>query len=185
MLDDEELLLALLNSTPTVKGTRTDGLEGSAGRAVARRFGGTGSPAQLRHLRRVRAALQRTVREGISSDDDLEPLLGNAVLAPEVTRGGIHWELRTDPDEELGVRAILAWSDVLSQLPGRLRACANAECTLFLIDHSRPGTARWCSMTTCGNRMKARAHASRHRERGGHAASAGDAHPGTPRAPSR
>ena len=31
------------------------------------------------------------------------------------------------------------------------------------IDHSRPGTAKWCSMSTCGNRMKVRAHARRTR----------------------
>ncbi|WP_326937864.1 CGNR zinc finger domain-containing protein [Frigoribacterium sp. Leaf415] len=54
-----------------------------------------------------------------------------------------------------------AWSSVTSTLPGRLRACANDECNLFLVDHSRPGTAKWCSMATCGNRMKARAHARR------------------------
>ncbi|MEV0277804.1 CGNR zinc finger domain-containing protein [Streptomyces sp. NPDC050610] len=27
------------------------------------------------------------------------------------------------------------------------------------VDHSRPGTARWCSKAACGNRMKARTHA--------------------------
>ncbi|MFJ9079539.1 CGNR zinc finger domain-containing protein [Streptomyces sp. NPDC102278] len=34
---------------------------------------------------------------------------------------------------------------------------------MFLIDHSRPGTARWCSMAVCGNRMKARTHARKRR----------------------
>src|SRR6478736_3317433 len=42
--------------------------------------------------------------------------------------------------------------------PGRLRPCANPECRLFLIDRSKPNTARWCSMAICGNRMKARRH---------------------------
>ena len=32
------------------------------------------------------------------------------------------------------------------QSPGRLRSCANDECRLFLIDHSKANTARWCSM---------------------------------------
>ncbi|MGN0119211.1 MAG: CGNR zinc finger domain-containing protein, partial [Streptomyces albidoflavus] len=54
-------------------------------------------------------------------------------------------------------------SRVTTELPGRLRPCANPRCNLFLIDHSRPGTARWCSMATCGNRMKARSHARRRR----------------------
>jgi predicted RNA-binding Zn ribbon-like protein len=35
------------------------------------------------------------------------------------------------------------------------------ECALFLIDPSKPNTARWCSMVVCGNRMKARRHYER------------------------
>jgi predicted RNA-binding Zn ribbon-like protein len=34
---------------------------------------------------------------------------------------------------------------------------------MFLIDHSKAGTARWCSMAVCGNRMKARRHYQRAR----------------------
>jgi predicted RNA-binding Zn ribbon-like protein len=34
---------------------------------------------------------------------------------------------------------------------------------LFLIDHSKPNKARWCSMAVCGNRMKARRHYERSR----------------------
>jgi predicted RNA-binding Zn ribbon-like protein len=56
---------------------------------------------------------------------------------------------------------VLAWGEVERDLPGRLRPCANDECRLFLIDRSRAGTARWCSMSGCGNRMKARRHYSR------------------------
>jgi predicted RNA-binding Zn ribbon-like protein len=34
---------------------------------------------------------------------------------------------------------------------------------LFLIDHSKASSARWCSMAACGNRMKARRHYQRTR----------------------
>ncbi|WP_412973700.1 CGNR zinc finger domain-containing protein [Mycolicibacterium setense] len=34
---------------------------------------------------------------------------------------------------------------------------------MFLIDRSKRNTARWCSMATCGNRMKARRHHQRAR----------------------
>jgi predicted RNA-binding Zn ribbon-like protein len=51
-----------------------------------------------------------------------------------------------------------AWDALRIASPGRLRACANSECQLFLIDRSKPNTARWCSMAICGNRMKARRH---------------------------
>ncbi|GAA2698041.1 CGNR zinc finger domain-containing protein [Actinoplanes palleronii] len=40
----------------------------------------------------------------------------------------------------------------------------NPECRLFLIDHSKPNSARWCSMAVCGNRVKARRHYDRVRQ---------------------
>ncbi|MEU8133994.1 CGNR zinc finger domain-containing protein [Streptodolium elevatio] len=45
--------------------------------------------------------------------------------------------------------------------PARIRRCANPECTLWFHDVSRNGRRRWCSMTGCGNRAKARAHYAR------------------------
>lgn len=48
----------------------------------------------------------------------------------------------------------------------RLRQCASSSCILFFIDDSRNGSRRWCSMSTCGNREKVRAHYERSRRRG-------------------
>jgi predicted RNA-binding Zn ribbon-like protein len=59
--------------------------------------------------------------------------------------------------------AVLAWDALARRSPGRLRPCANDECRLFLIDHSKANAARWCSMAVCGNRMKARRHYQRAR----------------------
>jgi DNA-binding HxlR family transcriptional regulator len=64
----------------------------------------------------------------------------------------------------LAVELVLAWADVKERMPGRLRPCGNPECRLFLLDRSRATTARWCSMKTCGNRLKARRHQVRTRE---------------------
>ena len=164
MVEDEALLLAVLNSAPVVAGARTDGLLGVAGAQLARRFGGTGSETELAHLRAVRDAVQAVVRGRAGPDATLGPLLGHAVLVPSVTRTGITWELETPEERRLAVRALLAWAAVVELMPGRLRACANSDCNLFLVDHSRPGTARWCSMATCGNRAKARTHARRRLE---------------------
>jgi predicted RNA-binding Zn ribbon-like protein len=58
---------------------------------------------------------------------------------------------------------VLTWDALRVSVPGRLRPCANPECRQFLIDHSKPNTARWCSMAVCGNRMKARRHYRRTR----------------------
>ncbi|HET8993567.1 MAG TPA: CGNR zinc finger domain-containing protein [Rhodococcus sp. (in: high G+C Gram-positive bacteria)] len=165
MVQDEDLLLALLNSAPIVDGKKVDGLQGSAGREFAQRFGGTGSKTEIAHLQQMRSALHEVIRDRGDAYAALGSLIRDAILAPEVTPTGIRWELHTPPAERLAVRAAMAWSNVTERLPGRLRPCANTECNLFLIDHSRPGSAKWCSMTTCGNRMKVRTHAHRRRER--------------------
>jgi len=44
----------------------------------------------------------------------------------------------------------------------RLKVCANETCQLCFYDSSRNRSGRWCSMATCGNRMKGRAYRLRH-----------------------
>lgn len=166
MVEDEELLLAVLNSAPVVNGESTDLLTGGAGDEVVARFDGTGSKIERDHLVAARECLQDAVRGRDEALGRLASTLEGVVLVPAVTPHGLVWEMRTHPDRRLAARALMAWSRVLMDAPGRLRACANEECNLFLIDRSRPGTAKWCSMATCGNRMKARAHASRKRQAG-------------------
>lgn len=162
MLHNEELLLSLLNSAPVIEGAPTDNLEGATGRDVARSWGGTGSANELARLRRVRQALQTIVRgDDEGAIGELAGILDDAVQTPRVTPDGVAWELQVPDDDRLAAGAVLAWSSVITEFPGRLRACANHECTQFLVDHSRPGTAKWCSMAVCGNRMKARTHARR------------------------
>jgi predicted RNA-binding Zn ribbon-like protein len=164
MLTDEELLLAVLNSAPVVDGRPTDDLEGDRGRELALSWGGVGSVDEAAQLRRARAALQAVTRgAGPEAIDELARVVEGAVRTPRVTYKGVVWDLVTADDDRLATAAVLAWSRVAELFPGRVRACANDECNLFLIDHSRPGTAKWCSMATCGNRMKARSHASRAR----------------------
>ena len=165
MLRDEELLLALLNSAPVVEGVPTDRLEGASARDLARSWGGTGSAKELTRLRRARQALQTVVREddGVAIKQ-LAGVLDDAVQTPRLTSDGVVWELHVAEDDRLAAEAVLAWSSVIHEFPGRLRACANDECTRFLVDHSRPGTAKWCSMAVCGNRIKARTHARRNKD---------------------
>jgi predicted RNA-binding Zn ribbon-like protein len=43
-------------------------------------------------------------------------------------------------------------------LAQRIRVCAAENCGLLLVDTSRPGKRRWCSMELCGNRAKLRTH---------------------------
>lgn len=46
-------------------------------------------------------------------------------------------------------------------LAGRIRVCASPTCGLLLVDTSRPGHRRWCSMQRCGNLAKVRNHRQR------------------------
>jgi len=45
-------------------------------------------------------------------------------------------------------------------LAARIRVCAAENCGLLLVDTSRSGARRWCSMEVCGNRAKVRTHRS-------------------------
>ncbi len=46
----------------------------------------------------------------------------------------------------------------------RLKVCPGRHCDWTFFDHSRNQTGRWCSMSVCGGRAKARSHYRRRRE---------------------
>ncbi len=159
--DDELVLLDLLNSTPVTGGGVVDLLDGEGAAGWAGQRGGTGSTAEAEHLRQVRDRLQAVVR-GAEPASVLMAALRDVRLLPEVSdTTGVSWRLDVDDDRRLATRALLAWGRLREEMPGRLRPCANDECRLFLLDRSRPNTARWCSMKACGNRLKARRHYQR------------------------
>jgi predicted RNA-binding Zn ribbon-like protein len=159
---DEELLLAVLNTTPTVAGKRTDCLaDPETARAWLARHADPGSREDLDLLRTTRDTLQALVRGGAAASE-LAPALAGVGYRAVVTDAGISWELTTPQTHALAARAAIAWDAVRRSAPGRLRSCENTdECSLFLIDHSKSNSARWCSMAGCGNRMKARRHYER------------------------
>lgn len=160
---DKAMLLALLNSTPVMRSQQLDELanETTATRTL-RGWGGTGTSAELATVRSARADLQAVVRAE-QPTDVLGAHLRGAAQVPMPVGGRLTWQLSAAPDQLLAVRAVLAFFALAHEAPGRLRPCENHTCRLFLIDHSRAGTGRWCSMAVCGNRMKARRHASRSR----------------------
>jgi predicted RNA-binding Zn ribbon-like protein len=139
-MDDVEALLALLNSTPVVDGVPTDTLaDGTA------------------PLRRIRDLLQAVV-SGTEDPSVLASALDGVHRVPRLDHDGVTWML---VGADLPARMVLAWAAVQEAFPGRLRPCGNDECHLFLLDRSRANRARWCSMATCGNRLKARRHHQR------------------------
>ena len=46
----------------------------------------------------------------------------------------------------------------------RLKACRAEDCEWAFVDHAKNQSRAWCSMSSCGNRAKARAHRERHRQ---------------------
>ncbi|MBR7673632.1 CGNR zinc finger domain-containing protein [Streptomyces daliensis] len=164
---DEQALLEALNSTPVVDGRPRDlWADDAALRRWARKHGGADGAPALDWLRTARGALQ-TATHGPVPEADLQRILTGAHRVPEAVASELRWRLCGPPERMLAVELVLAWYDVQERRPGRLRPCGNDECRLFLLDRSRANTARWCSMKTCGNRLKARRHQERARQEPG------------------
>jgi len=155
---DEAILVALLNSAPIVDGVRRDELADTDTASAAELWQGESREA----LRDARSVLREVIR-GEKSPTALAPLLEGVGYRPSLSETGVEWTLEGIEGRSLIVRAVLAWDALRVSNPGRLRPCANPECELFLVDHSKANNARWCSMAVCGNRMKARRHYERAR----------------------
>jgi predicted RNA-binding Zn ribbon-like protein len=156
---DDAFVLALLNTTPTVDGHRVDRLadETSAVQWVTENVADPPARTDFRLLRQTRDSLQRIISDQ-TTPTALEPALRRVTARPVIGDDSLRWELAAPAGHELSVRAVLAWDALEAAAPGRVRPCANGECSLFLIDRSKSNSGRWCSMAGCGNRLKARRH---------------------------
>lgn len=152
----EELVLEVLNTTPTLDGEQQDLLAGEEGLALLRRRGGRGENARTA-LVAARDAVQQLLATG-STDVDLEPLLREVVQRPRLGGDGLTWQLEAPPHVRLALDFLTAWTSLQADHPGRLRRCSNDECSRYLLDRSNANARQWCSMSSCGNRMKARRH---------------------------
>jgi len=160
---DETLLLDLLNTTPVRDGVPADDLaDPEAARAWLAAHGQPATGDEHRALLESWLRSYRPVRgqdAPASAARFVEDVSYRAAFGDE----GVEWVLDVPAGRSAAARAVLAWDALAKAGPGRLRPCANPECRLFLIDHSKPNSARWCSMAVCGNRMKARRHYQRSR----------------------
>jgi len=103
---------------------------------------------------------------------DLEALNGLLAASPNRTtlrreRSGFSWDVDMRGSTALGQLAPVLWSagDLLTgNKLDKVRRCANPECGWLFLDDSRAGKRRWCSMSACGNRAKARRHYHKSRE---------------------
>lgn len=161
---DEALLLDLLNTTPVTGGVQTDALEQwPAARDWMRQRAIPANVEQLHALLAARPLLQDVVR-GDQPPSVLSTILERVRYVPAIAESRVQWSIESvEGSFEVAARCVMAWDRLQRSHPARLRPCANTECRLFLIDRSKPNTARWCSMAACGNRMKARRHHLRQR----------------------
>jgi predicted RNA-binding Zn ribbon-like protein len=61
-------------------------------------------------------------------------------------------------DAALGVLLAAAAAAMIEGAWSRLKICPGTDCGWAFYDHSRNRSGRWCSMSVCGGRAKARAH---------------------------
>jgi predicted RNA-binding Zn ribbon-like protein len=161
MIDREDALLWLLNSAPAVNGEIVEALEINAEtRRHLSPFGDIRTPFQIDRLRALRDDLQSVIRGQLPAPALLAYFQG-VVKRAEIDDEGLGWAMDGPAEVLPAAHAVEEWARVTRSLPGRLRPCTNVECNKFLIDHSRPNIARWCSMAECGNRLKARRHQAR------------------------
>lgn len=166
-LTGEPLALDLINTEWISTSGRQDLLATDAGFRIWLQANGLLDDPVARGAREATIEARATLREVLEGGSSRAVGRLNAVLA----HGRLREHLGADgPERDLELddrRRRYAWLaaasylDLLQRAPGRIRACGNPDCILFFFDDSKNGTRRWCSMATCGNRLKARRHYDR------------------------
>jgi predicted RNA-binding Zn ribbon-like protein len=167
----EPLALDLLNTEWTQDGQPVDFLATPTGVPTWLGTNGLVAPSRRRdhvgdHLVATRAAIRSLLEGEPGGRRRVNEVLAHARL--RVTVGEHGPERTVEVDDETWRPAALAahdLADLLAERPDRIRRCAHPDCVLWFLDTSRNGTRRWCSMATCGNRLKARRHYTRTRGR--------------------
>lgn len=144
--DDLARFLAVILGLPTVRATEDD-------------------VATMRRLRTTITRIAYGLAAGRPPRPDDVAALNAAAAAPPLTpallpTGGT---AVVDPTAAAALATLARDAVDLfgGPLAGRIRVCAADDCSLLLVDASRPGRRRWCSMDRCGNRAKLREHRSR------------------------
>jgi predicted RNA-binding Zn ribbon-like protein len=103
-------------------------------------------------------------------ESDLETLNGHLSAVPrrKLRRGGdcCEWEWAEDESDLHRIMwpVLRSAADLLTSAEVmRIRECEAPDCNWLFIDSSRGGRRKWCDMSVCGNRAKARRFYARHR----------------------
>lgn len=175
--DDTELALqfvaALANTVPEASASGRDELTTQAeldDLFHTHRYSGRfdRDAVELAEVRAARARLRRIWSlETASAVEEVNAILREAHALPHLAKHDeLDWHLHaTEPDAPLAervlVEAAMAFVDVIrSGEQSRLRVCEADDCDGLLIDLTRNGSKRYCSLR-CGNRMAVTAYRER------------------------
>jgi predicted RNA-binding Zn ribbon-like protein len=176
----DDLALDFLNTRYGVGAAACDRL--GSDRQVLEWLGRAGLPAAApatkaapRALLRAALALRETALaliEARKAGRHGDPAALNRLLALGSTHQALSWkrgqppavvvERRIDVAEALLVPVAEAAAQLLAEGDFALvRQCESSDCTLWFHDRTRSHRRRWCSMASCGNRMKVAAFRAR------------------------
>ena len=163
--DTLEFLVDLINTGTLSTRSRDDELATPTDlTALLQKHGYTGrfdcDEAELAEVKETRALLTRVWRLDVENAVvEVNRMLRDANALPFLIKHDwFDWHLHaTEPDaplaERMRVEVALALADVIrSRETGRLRVCGAYDCEGVLLDLSRNGSKRFCSVR-CGNRM--------------------------------
>lgn len=138
----------------------------------------TAGVAETKLLRRVRQ-VRRVLKALFDSLGAATPGAATAdAFSAELRRAMAHVDFdagRAPGSARLRFRGVEPWDPVLDAVvyaavqlatspeATRVRVCAGRDCGWIYVDRSRNGLRRWCEMSTCGARQKARAYYRRKR----------------------
>lgn len=119
-----------------------------------------GDESELLEVRRTRDLLRRVwTLDRDDAVDEVNRIIRDAGALPFLTRhDGLDWHIHATASdaalaERIRVEAALALTDVIRMNEtGRLRVCEADDCEGLLLDLSRNGSKRFCSVR-CANRM--------------------------------
>ena len=133
---------------------------------------GTKVFAQALEFRAVLRNLVERIAKGKSiqqsSVDAINDLLSNrpGYLQIKRVRGGFERYVQAETVEpvQLIVPIAMSASELLCYADlTRIKKCKNPDCVIFFCDTTKNQARNWCSMKSCGNRMKVAAHYYRKR----------------------
>ena len=161
----EPLALDLVNTTwPDAEG-QSDVLENRSGHEQWLRENDLPGPSTAA-ARRALLQTRETIRAALESPGAvalaaLDGILERGRLRIRAAERGASEELEIEREWRVPWLAVRDLLRLLDEDPARVRKCANPDCPFWFLDTTRSGTRRWCSMTVCGNRLKARRHYER------------------------